>query len=119
VEKALVSSPKQFIGGTKVVDMVSPFHFTGSTPGLLLLIISISDSAGGIPEAIIDKLFEPYFTTKHQSQGTGIGLYMSEEIIRKHMRGTITASNTEFEINGNIYTGAKFTIKIPFVSVEI
>ena len=68
-------------------------------------IIKIKDNAGGIPEDIIDKIFEPYFTTKHQSQGTGIGLYMSQEIIHKHMNGYFDISNTEFEYKGKTYKG--------------
>ncbi|MGB5867945.1 MAG: PAS domain-containing sensor histidine kinase [Arcobacteraceae bacterium] len=75
--------------------------------------ITIKDSGGGVDNKIIDKLFEPYFTTKHQSQGTGIGLYMSEEIIRKHMNGTITVKNTRFTQNQKEYTGAEFMISIP------
>ncbi|WP_320033876.1 cache domain-containing protein [Halarcobacter sp.] len=76
------------------------------------LIIQIKDNAGGIDEKIIKHLFEPYFTTKHQSQGTGIGLYMSEEIIVKHMRGTITIENTEFTYENIHYKGALATIKL-------
>jgi PAS domain S-box-containing protein len=75
--------------------------------------IDIKDSGKGIPEDIVEKIFEPYFTTKHQSQGTGIGLYMSEEIVSKHMNGKLSVENISYEYENNRYTGAKFTIKIP------
>ncbi|WP_368029830.1 cache domain-containing protein [Arcobacter sp. s6] len=77
------------------------------------LIIKIKDNAGGIKEDIIKRVFEPYFTTKHQSQGTGIGLYMSEEIITKHMDGELNVQNTDFEFEGKRFTGAMFIITLP------
>ena len=70
------------------------------------LIIKIKDNAGGIKEEIIDRIFEPYFTTKHQSQGTGIGLFMCKEIINKHMNGEIYISNTSFEYKDKTYKGS-------------
>ena len=77
-----------------------------------LLNIEIKDNGRGIDENIIDRIFEPYFTTKHQSQGTGIGLYMSEEIIRTHLNGNIIVSNESYTYENIDYIGAKFTIKI-------
>jgi len=77
--------------------------------------ISIKDNALGIPEDIIKKVFDPYFTTKHNSQGTGIGLYMSEEIVSKHLNGKIDVKNCEYEYEGNNYKGAEFVITLPLV----
>ncbi len=77
------------------------------------MIIRINDNAGGIDESIIDRIFEPYFTTKHKSQGTGIGLYMSQEIVSKHMYGEITIKNRYFNYNNKSYTGAQVNVKVP------
>ena len=68
-------------------------------------IIILSDNGGGVPEDIIDKIFEPYFTTKDKDNGTGIGLYMSRLIVEEDSSGTLTARNrnngVEFEIRLN------------------
>ncbi|MCG3701399.1 cache domain-containing protein [Aliarcobacter butzleri] len=74
--------------------------------------ITIKDNAGGVIKENLDKIFEPYFTTKYKSQGTGIGLYMTEEIITKHLNGTICVENVEFTYNEKEYFGAEFTIRI-------
>jgi PleD family two-component response regulator len=68
-------------------------------------IITIRDNAGGIPEEILDKIFDPYFTTKFKSQGTGIGLYMAKMTIERYMGGMLSVHNTP--------EGAEFSIELP------
>ena len=77
------------------------------------IIISIKDNAGGIEKEVINRVFEPYFTTKFKSKGTGIGLYMSKEIIEKHMKGNISVKNENYLYKENSYDGANFLIIFP------
>ena len=77
------------------------------------IIIKIKDNAGGIEENILDRIFEPYFTTKESKQGTGIGLYMCNEIIVKHLNGKIIVSNESFEYKNQKYIGSLFVIELP------
>jgi len=79
-----------------------------------MMIISYKDNAGGIPEDILHKIFEPYFTTKHKSQGTGLGLHMTYKII-KNLQGSIESYNTDFVYNKQNYKGANFIIKVPII----
>ena len=72
--------------------------------------LSIKDSGGGIPENFIHRIFEPYFTTKHQSVGTGIGLSMTYKIITQRHPATISVENEEYEYNNKKYKGACFKI---------
>jgi len=71
-------------------------------------IICISDDGGGISKEVIGKVFDPYFTTKNQTQGTGLGLYMSKQIIENSMCGSLIVENID--------NGAKFTISLPIKS---
>ena len=77
------------------------------------LIIKIKDNALGIPENIISKIFDPYFTTKHQSQGTGLGLNMTYKLITEGMDGSILVNNKRFKYKEQEYKGAEFTISLP------
>jgi len=67
-------------------------------------VVTIADNAGGVSESIINKVFDPYFTTKGPDKGTGIGLYMAKSIIEKNMSGILTVRNTA--------DGAEFRIEV-------
>jgi signal transduction histidine kinase len=73
-------------------------------------VIEISDNAGGISEGIIESVFDPYFSTKDEKTGTGLGLYMSRLIIEKHCKGKIYVENREH--------GACFIINMPMLREE-
>ncbi len=79
-------------------------------------IITITDNANGVNENIKCKIFDPYFTTKHQAQGTGLGLYMSKKIVSESLNGQFFIENIEYKYNDIDYKGARFTISIPFNS---
>ena len=67
--------------------------------------IFITDNAGGIEKDILERIFEPYFTTKESYNGTGLGLYMSKMIIEQNMHGKLNVKNVE--------KGVEFTLYIP------
>ena len=68
------------------------------------VIVEVRDTGGGIPDGIMNKIFDPYFTTKDEGTGTGIGLYISKTMIERNMGGQLTAKNWE--------EGAEFRIEV-------
>jgi signal transduction histidine kinase len=68
------------------------------------VIVDVRDTGGGIPDGIMNKIFDPYFTTKDEGTGTGIGLYISKTMIERNMGGQLTAKNWE--------EGAEFRIEV-------
>ena len=68
--------------------------------------ITVRDNGNGVPQAVLDKIFQPFFTTKPTGQGTGLGLSMSYDIVTKGHGGQLKVDNIEGE-------GAAFTVQIP------
>jgi len=98
----LINNAKDVLVENNIDDKIVKINLTKIENNV---IITIEDNGEGVPENIIDKIFNPYFTTKHKSQGTGLGLHMSKEIIEKHLDGKLYVKNTDI--------GAKFFIELP------
>ena len=91
------------------------FLFIGIKKDHENILISLKDNAGGIPTKYISKVFEPYFTTKHESQGTGIGLNMTYKLITQGMNGQISVVNENYIYKNQNYKGANFQITLPYI----
>jgi len=78
------------------------------------VIITFKDNAGGIDDEILNRIYEPYFTTKHKSQGTGLGLSMTYSLVVDGMGGSIETKNDQLTIDGKKYKGAitKITLEL-------
>jgi len=95
---------KRKTAGNNYQPMVS---ITTSLWGNQGIEIKIHDNGLGIPQSIIDKIFQPFFTTKPTGEGTGLGLSMSYDIITKSHNGKLQVTSQE-------NTGTSFTINLPF-----
>ena len=91
----IVTNAKEILVENKIENPVITIHATQKNGKSK---VTITDNGGGISPKAMDKIFEPYFTTKEQ--GTGIGLFMSKMIIEKYMGGTLTAANID---NGAVF----------------
>ncbi len=98
----IISNAKDIILERKIKK---PYINIEIKSGQSYAIVKIQDNAGGVSADIIDKIFDPYFTTRHKTQGTGIGLYMAKNIIERNMNGLINVRNEN--------DGALFTVKVP------
>ncbi len=85
-------------------NIESPRIFIRASHENGMVVVTLGDNAGGIPEEIADKIFDPYFTTKGPQQGTGVGLFMSKVIIENKMGGQLSVQN--------IGDGAEFRIEV-------
>jgi len=75
-------------------------------------VIAIHDNGGGVPEEIKEKIFENYFTTKSEENGTGIGLHLVKQIIEDKHHGKVFVENEELKYDDKSVMGAKFLIKL-------
>ncbi|MCF6172560.1 MAG: HAMP domain-containing histidine kinase [Campylobacteraceae bacterium] len=81
--------------------------------------INIIDNGGGIKDDIITRIFDPYFTTKHNGVGTGIGLYMSKQLVERHMNGKIYCKNIKHKFGQNkFFNSALFGVELPIVQMR-
>lgn len=82
-------------------------------------VFEILDSGGGIEKDLLQDIFNPYFTTKSEDKGTGLGLYMAREFISGHMNGTLSVENVSRKFDEGDITGARFEIIIPLTMEQL
>ena len=103
----------------KISDLEKKYIFIDLKEENNNAIISIKDNAKGIKKEILPKVFDAYFTTKHKTQGTGLGLYMSYQIISNSFNGLLEVSNKKYKYNNCEYIGAEFIINIPILKKNL
>ena len=100
----IINNAKDILLERNIIDKEITISVTSNHHNAIIL---IEDNGGGIDEDILPKVFDPYFTTRHQSQGKGIGLYMCNTIVSQNLKGEINVANGT--------NGALFSIEIPLV----
>ena len=119
---ALIGSKNEFIqvllhivdnAKTTPCEIEERLIFLNATQKGKTVVINIKDNCGGIDKTIMEKIFDPYFTTKHKYVGTGLGLYIVYNIIKNSFGGTINATTVTFEYQNKKHKGANFEIQIP------
>ena len=103
---AVDEKKKQNPAGYEPTVSVSTNHSLSSGEGRGEVLISVKDNGPGIPQKVMEKIFQPFFTTKPTGQGTGLGLSLAYDIVKAH-GGELKVENKEGE-------GALFTILLPF-----
>lgn len=109
----ILNNTKDALIGSKELDRVAVIYCKkrGNT-----IVLYMQDSGGGIEPKNMDIIFDPYFSTKNKTQGSGIGLYMTKQIIESSFGGRIEANNVEFIRNNIKLRGACFTIELPLIA---
>jgi C4-dicarboxylate-specific signal transduction histidine kinase len=100
--KSLLNNSKEAIDYRKVQEGIIKISLYKDESWL---VISIEDNGGGISSDILDKIFEPYFSTKDQKHGVGLSLYICKTVIELHLKGNMRAYNGTY--------GAVFEIRLP------
>ncbi|MBF0521233.1 MAG: PAS domain S-box protein, partial [Nitrospirae bacterium] len=101
---SILNNAKDAIMDTALNDNIGNIEITMSTESNKIA-VSVADDGGGIPERVLNRIFDPYFTTKMQGKGIGMGLYLGKIIIEHKMKGRLFAHNAD--------GGAVFTIELP------
>ncbi len=108
----LINNSKDILSATDNLDKKRILIITKQTKRKV--IINIIDNGGGIKDDIITKIFDPYFTTKHKSMGTGIGLYMSKQLVERHMNGKIYCKSIKHKFGTKkLFDSAIFSVELP------
>ena len=103
---AVTEKKKKSGGDFEPTVTVSTHRSLSSGDGRGEVLIKVKDNGNGIPQKVIDKIFQPFFTTKPTGEGTGLGLSMSYDIITKSHHGEIKVETKEGE-------GSEFIIVLP------
>jgi len=104
---AVNEKSKMNLSGYEPTVTVSTIHSLSSGEGRGEVLIRVSDNGNGIPQKVLDKIFQPFFTTKPTGQGTGLGLSLSYDIVKAH--------GGELKVETKVGQGSEFIFKLPIV----